>query len=365
VAKIRLKKQKKQADRRLALYALALTALGLIAVANTSAPVALSVFSDRFYFLKQQALWGVIGITALFIVSRVHYLFWQRLALPIFVVSVVVLIAVLIPSIGVKALGARRWIVLGSISFQPSEFAKLALAIYIAKVGIKDKTVFAYFLPVLLIGGLIMGQPDLGTALVIVAIGLTQIFISGINLFYFGTTVGLVSLASLVLIYFSDYRRQRLLSFLDQLKNPLGASYHARQVLLALGSGGLLGVGLGQSRQKYLFLPEAATDSIFAVVAEEMGFIGGLALIGLFVAFTLRGLKIAKNAPDRFSKILASGIVAWIGGQTFINISSMVVLVPLTGVPLPFISYGGSALTMVLLATGILLNISRFETKKR
>lgn len=365
VGKIRLKKQKRQIDKKLFFYAFTLTTLGLIAVADTSAPVALTVFSDKFYFLKQQVVWGAIGLGALLFVSKVHYSFWQKIALPLFIVNILILILVLIPGIGAKALGARRWIFLGPISFQPSEFAKLALVVYLAKVGARDKTLLAYFLPLLLVGGLIMFQPDLGTTLVILVAGLVQIFISGINLLYFLGAVLVTGLASSLLIYLSEYRRGRFLSFLTQLKNPLGASYHARQILLALGSGGLFGIGLGQSRQKYLFLPEAATDSIFAVIAEEVGFIGALVLIILFVAFIFRALKIAQNAPDRFSKILATGIVAWIGGQAFLNMASMAALVPLTGIPLPFISYGGSALTMVLLATGILLNISRYEVKKK
>ncbi len=152
---------------------------------------------------------------------------------------------------------------------------------------------------------------------------------------------------------------------MQQSRDPLGKSYHIRQVLLALGSGGIFGVGLGQSRQKFLFLPEAATDSIFAVIAEEVGFVGAIVLIGLFAAFVFRGLKIASNAPDKFSKILGTGIVVWIGTQVFLNIGSMVALIPLTGVPLPFFSYGGSALTMILIATGILLNISKYGEKQR
>lgn len=361
MANIRLKKQKGQLDKKLLLYALVLTTLGLIAVADASAPVALSVFSDKFYFLKQQAVWAAIGIAALFIASMVHYSFWEKIALPIFFVSILVLALVLIPQIGIKALGARRWIFLGPISFQPSEVAKLALAVYIAKVAAKGKRLFAYFLPLVLVGALIMFQPDLGTTLVIFAIGMAQIFISGINFFHFLGAILLGGLMSSLLIYFSDYRRERFLTFLAQFQNPLGSSYHMRQILLALGSGGLFGVGLGQSRQKYLFLPEAATDSIFAVVAEEVGFIGAFILIALFIAFIFRALKIARNAPDNFSKILATGIVVWIGGQAFLNMASITALVPLTGVPLPFFSYGGSALSMILLSTGILLNISKYE----
>lgn len=351
--------------RKLFVLALILTVLGLIAVADASSPAALINFSDRFYYAKQQLVWGLIGVCSLLVVSKIHYSFWEKIALPFFIASLLLLVLVLIPGIGVKVLGARRWIVLGSVSFQPSEFVKLALAIYLAKVAAQDKKTLSYFLPIALVAVLIMLQPDLGTTLVVVVMAMVQAFVSGISLLHLAGGIIVGGVASLIAIFVSDYRRDRLLTFLQQSRDPLGKSYHIRQVLLALGSGGIFGVGLGQSRQKFLFLPEAATDSIFAVIAEEVGFIGAIILIGLFAAFVFRGLKIATNAPDRFSKILGTGIVVWIGTQAFLNIGSMVALVPLTGVPLPFFSYGGSALTMVLIATGILLNISKYEERQR
>jgi cell division protein FtsW len=365
VKKSKLKKQNNTADRKLFILTLVLTALGLVVVADASSPAALSNFSDRFFYVKQQAMWGLIGIGALLVVSKVKYSFWEKIATPLFVASILLLILVLIPGIGVKVMGARRWIILGSISIQPSEIVKLALSIYIAKVAACEKESLSYFLPIAIVGGLIMFQPDLGTTLVVAAAAMAQVFVAGVSLLHFAGALATGVFASLVLIMTSSYRRDRLMTFLQQSKDPLGKSYHIRQVLLALGSGGLFGVGLGQSRQKFLFLPEAATDSIFAVVAEEVGFIGGVILIALFLMFIFRGLKIAINAPDRFSKVLATGIVVWIGAQIFLNIGSMVALVPLTGVPLPFFSYGGSALTMTLLATGILLNISKHESKQK
>jgi cell division protein FtsW len=199
----------------------------------------------------------------------------------------------------------------------------------------------------------------------VVAITITQIFVSGINFWYL-LGAGLVGLISgIPLILFSPYRKERLLTFLHASQDPLGNSYHMRQILLGLGSGGIFGVGLGASLQKYSFLPEASTDSIFAVIAEELGLIGGLLVITLFIYFTIRVLKIAQNAPDIFSKTLAVGIASWIAGQAFLNIASMVGLVPLTGIPLPFISYGGSSLVMILVACGILLNISKYAEKTR
>lgn len=363
--KAKLKKQIKKADKRLFLLTLTLTVLGLLIVADASSPAALSNFSDRFYYFKQQALWGLLGIVALIVVSNINYRIWERVAVPFFAASILSLVLVLIPGIGVKVMGARRWIIIGSNSFQPSELVKLALSIYIAKVAVSEKGPLSYFIPIGLIGALIMLEPDLGTTLVVAGASMVQVFVAGINIFYFIGAILTGGLASFLLIITSSYRRDRLMTFLQQSKDPLGKSYHIRQILLGLGSGGLFGVGLGQSRQKFLFLPEAATDSIFAVIAEEVGFIGGLIIIGLFVAFLFQGIRIAMNAPDKFSKILATGIVSWIGVQVFLNIGSMVALVPLTGIPLPFFSYGGSALTMNLLATGILLNISRYENGQK
>ena len=363
--KIRLKKQNKAYDRKLLVVTLVLTAIGLVAVADASAPIAVNNFSDKFYFAKQQGLWGLLGIILLFVVSKVNYKFWEKIATPLFVVAIIGLILVLIPGLGSQFLGARRWIVLGPISIQPSEFVKLALAVYIAKAASREKNMLAYFLPIGLVALLIMMQPDLGTTLIVMGIGFAQIYIAGASLIYIGSVFLFSAVASFVLIITSDYRKARLLTFLEQTQDPLGKGYHIRQILFALGSGGIFGVGLGQSRQKYLFLPESTTDSIFAVIAEEVGFIGAFAVILLFAYFVFRALKVMKNAPDKFSKILAIGIIAWIGGQAILNIASMVALVPLTGIPLPFISYGGSSLTMVLLATGILLNISRYGSKAK
>lgn len=358
-----VKQEKPGVDKKLLFTVFILLVLGLIAVADASAPQALNTFSDKFYFVKQQAIWAVVGIILMFIMSRIKYSFWGKMAIPIFAISVLALLIVLIPGIGVKVYGARRWINLGPQPFQPSEVAKLALAIYLAKVAEKNKKVLSFFLPLVLVAVLIILEPDLGTTLIIVGIGMSEIFLSGINIFHFAlASVGGI-LASLGLIMTSSYRRDRLFTFLKQSQDPLGKDYHIRQILLGLGSGGLLGVGLGQSRQKYLFLPEAATDSIFAVIAEEIGFIGALIIIGLFAFFIFQGLKIAKNAPDKFSQLLASGIMCWIGIQVILNIGSIVAVVPLTGIPLPFFSYGGSSLVMLLAATGILLNISRYGKK--
>ena len=357
--RIRFKKQKSGVNKRFLGLVLTLAVLGLIAVADASAPQALNSFNDKFYFFKQQALWGALGVLGLFVTANIHYSFWRRLATPLFLGSIALLIAVLIPGVGQTFLGAKRWLILGPVSVQPSEIIKLTIILYLAKLSEKEKSVLAFFLPPFIVAGLIMLQPDLGTTIVVMAIAFSQIFLAGVNLLYIFGAFVLGTASSFLLIITSAYRRARLATFLGQTSDPLGKDYHIRQILLALGSGGLWGVGLGASRQKYLFLPEAATDSIFAVVAEETGFLGAAIVIILFLALIMTGIKIAKEAPDKFSQVLAVGIVSWIAFQVILNIGSITALTPLTGVPLPFFSYGGSALTMLLVSCGILLNISR------
>jgi len=365
VRRVKLKKQKKKIDRRLLVLTIILSLIGFIAIADASAPTAISNFGDKYHFVKQQIVWGLGGFIALIIVSQIHYSFWGKIAKPLLLISMISLILVLIPGIGTQALGAKRWIFIGNVSIQPSELVKLSLAIYFAKLAEKNKQIVAFLVPLGIVALLMMIQPDLGTTLVIVSLGMIQMFVSGVDLIKFAGASIIGVIASALLVITSGYRRERFLTFLESTRDPLGKSYHIRQVLLALGSGGLFGVGIGQSRQKYLFLPEAATDSIFAVIAEEVGFLGSVVLITLFVMFIQRGLAISKTAPDTFSKILSLGIVSWVGVQAIMNMASMVALVPLTGIPLPFISYGGSALTTILIATGILLNVSKYETQKR
>lgn len=352
-------------DRNLFVLILVFVFLGLVFIADASAPQSLNLFNDKFYFFKQQLIWAGIGLVSFFIFSKVNYSFWENIATPFFFLTIVLLIIVLFPDLGFTALGARRWIPLGFFSIQPSELVKLSLCIFLAKVASKKKGAVSYFLPLIVVAGLIMLQPDLGTTLVIAVIGFSEIFVSNINLLYFFGAGIIGSLGTLGLILLSPYRKDRLLTFLETTHDPLGKSYHIRQILIALGSGGLTGVGLGASRQKYSFLPESSTDSIFAVIAEELGLIGAATLILLFAYFVFLGLKIAKNAPNVFSSTLATGITAWVGGQAFLNIASMVAVVPLTGVPLPFVSYGGSSLVMILSACGILLNIAKYATKTK
>jgi len=358
--RIKLSSERHGSDKNLLVLIITFIFIGLVAIADASAPQALNTFGNKFHLFRLQLMWSVVGFIAMYITSIVNYKFWEKIANFLFFVSIFFLLIVLLPHLGFKALGARRWIDFGFFSFQPSELVKFTLAIFLAKVASKNKSFASYFVPVVLVTGLIMLQPDLGTTLIVAIIGFGQIFISNINMMYFISSfiAGIVGTIGLILV--SPYRRERLSTFLKMEADPLGSSYHIRQVLLGLGSGGIFGVGLGSSRQKYLFLPEASTDSIFAIIAEELGLIGALIIISLFVFYIYKGLHIAKNAPDEFGRVLAVGLTLWIGGQAFLNIASMVALVPLTGIPLPFISYGGSSLVTVMAACGILLNISKY-----
>lgn len=362
---INLKKQHQSVDKKLLVLIIAFTVLGLIAVADASAPQALNSFNDKYYFIKEQLKWALGGFVLLALFTNIKYTFWEKLATPIFIGGIILLLVVLIPGLSLKALGARRWLSIGFIRFQPSEVIKLALSIYLAKVASKDKRTLAYFIPIAVVAGLIMFEPDLGTTMVVMAIGLSQIFVAGVPLLHFIGAIFTGGVSALALIFTSSYRRDRFMTFINQSQDPLGRDYHLRQILLALGSGGLFGVGLGQGRQKFLFLPEAATDSIFAIIAEEFGLLGSLLILGLFAYFFYLGIKIAKSAPDKFSQVLALGLTVWIAGQAFLNIGAMCSLIPLTGIPLPFFSYGGSSLIMVMAASGILLNISKFAHAKK
>jgi len=346
--------------RTLLILTVILTFLGLLAVADASAPQALSYFHDGFYFVKQQFIWAILGFGALFVALIVDYNVWKKFASIIFAINIVLLVAVLIPGVGSKILGARRWISFGFFTIQPSELIKLSLILYLAKLTDLKKPFINLVGPIVLVAILVMLQPDLGTTIIVLIIGMTQLFVAGVSILPFLGTGVIGVIGGFFLVITSSYRRERLMTFLNASTDPLNsANYHIRQVLIALGSGGFFGVGLGQGKQKYLFLPESATDSVFANIGEELGFLGGIVVIGLLSYFIYKMMRIATRAPDNYSTILATGIVAWVCAQMFLNLASMVALVPLTGVPLPFFSYGGSSLTIILFAIGVLLNISK------
>lgn len=356
-----LKEKLHAPDYWLTAVTIVLTFFGIVMVYNSSVAIAIRDFSDQYHFVREQFRWLVFGMLALIMTTRVDYHRWYKLAVPFLIVTLILLIAVFIPGIGVRALGAQRWISIGFFVFQPAELAKLALILYFAAwFSFPEKRRIGAFLLLLgMVVGLVVAQPDLGTACIILLISVGLYFLSGapISQFLFLIPLFAVSIGTLAVI--SPYRMRRLTTFFNPETDPLGASYQIRQVLLAFGSGGWWGVGIGRSRQKYEYLPEANTDSIFAIIGEEIGFIGAVAVIFLFLFLVWRGFRIARRAPDKFGRYLALGISSWIGIQTVVNLGAMVALIPLTGVPLPLISYGGSSLVLTMAAMGILLNISR------
>ncbi|RJQ37966.1 putative lipid II flippase FtsW [Candidatus Microgenomates bacterium] len=338
-----------------------LTFFGLFMIYNASSFIAFRDFGDKYHYIKDQSLWIVLGFGALFVSSFFDYRLFRFLALPLLILAIILLILVFVPGFGIYALGAKRWINAGLFVLQPAEFVKLSLAIYLsAWFSNKEK---GRFLPFALLLGLViflvMLEPDMGTAFIIFSEAIVVYFLSGAKLLHFFVALPIVAVGSLLLIKFEPYRAQRLLSFFNSLSSINSVSYHVKQILIALGSGGIAGVGLGNSLQKYAYLPENTTDSIFAIIAEEVGFIGATILILLLLVIVWRGFIIASGARDTFGKLLAGSITSFLAVQMIINLGSQTALLPLTGVPLPFISYGGSALVVDLCAIGILLNISR------
>lgn len=357
----------KHLDTTLLLIVVGLTLFGLLMIYDASSVIAFRDFNgDKFHYIKDQLIWAVLGFIFLGIFTRVNYHIFYKLAPILLVVSVILLILVFIPGIGVHVLGASRWLNFGFFILQPSEFVKLSLAIYLAAwFSQKEKSrLLAFGLLVGLVFVLIMLQPDMGTAIIILTEALAIYMLSGGDLKIFSLVIPAVAVIGFILIKLSPYRAARLTSFLSVDTSISSASYQMKQILIALGSGGIFGLGLGNSMQKYAYLPEDVTDSIFAIIAEELGYIGCIVLMVIFLVFVWRGLAIAAHAKDMFGKLLAGGITMFIGIQVIINLGSMTAMFPLTGVPLPFISYGGSALVIDLVAIGILLNISRSMEKR-
>jgi cell division protein FtsW len=340
-----------------------LSLFGILMVYDSSVAIAIRDFGNQYYYLRDQLKWLVVGFVALTVFAFIDYHYWYKIALPALLGTLVLLLAVFVPGIGVTALGAHRWINVGFFILQPAELAKLVLAIYLAAWFSRQERerLAAFGVLVCMVVGLVLLEPDLGTSVIIVAIALILYFASGAQVWHFAVILPILVAGVVGLAVISPYRMARLTTFLHPDRDPLGSSYHIRQALLGLGSGGWFGVGIGQSRQKYEYLPEANTDSIFAIIGEETGYVGGVAVILMFVFTSWRGFRIAKRARDGFGRLLAIGITSWISLQAIINLSAMVALMPLTGVPLPFVSYGGSSLIIMLSAVGILLNISKAQ----
>jgi cell division protein FtsW len=341
---------------------------GLIMLASASQIVSINLSGNSTYYLMHQILYGAIpGLILMYITSRIDYKVWQKYAPMLMFIVIALLVAVLVPHFGIKVGNSRRWINVGSLEVQPSEIAKLVLIFYIASWIDKRRNhlkdfwygVIPSLLIVLLVAALIILEPDIGTMLVVIATALTMLFIGGIELKHLGWifVAGLVAFGILVKI--EPYRLQRFVAYLNPTADPKGIGYQINQALLAIGSGGWFGYGYGQSRQKRNYLPEVMGDSIFAVIVEELGFVRALIFPLLYGFFATRGMKIANATQDIFGKMVAVGIVAWICFQAMINIGAIIGILPLTGIPLPLVSYGSSALIINLAAFGILLNISK------
>lgn len=349
--------------------------LGLAFLSSASSVISYDKFGDAYLYFKQQLVKGIfLGLIGFIIISRIKYENLKKIALPFLTISLVLIVLVLIPGIGVEQLGGRRWLPLPGWDtlFQPSEFLKLSLIIYLAawfdarQKQIKDfKQLFIpLVLLLVLVAGLILLQPDMGTTILVLAICVSIYFFAGGSISWIIGLGGVGFLIFWFLIKQAPYRADRLTIFLHPELDQQGIGYHINQAFLAIGSGGIFGRGFGHSRQKYNYLPEVISDSIFAIIAEELGFIFTVLFLSLFFYFFYRGLRIARLAPDMFSRLLAVGIMSWIIWQFALNIMAMVGLIPLTGAPLPFISHGSSSLVILLVAMGIVVNISRY-TKSR
>jgi cell division protein FtsW len=355
-------------DYAILFAALALVVVGLIFVYSSSFAVAIAHYDDVNYFVIRQAAAAVIGLVLMFSLMRFDYRY-LRFVSPVFMIAAVLsLTAVLF--IGNDAYGARRWIGLGPLPpFQPSEFAKLALIIYIAawlsSRGREVKSFALGFVPfVCLVGvvaGLILLEPDTGTATVLVMTTAALFFLAGASLTHIAAlcAIGGVTGAMLVLVG-GGYRIDRIFSFVSAEEDPTGLGFQVLQLLIALGSGGIEGLGLGVSRQKFFYIPGAHTDGVFAIIGEETGFIGAMVVIALFAYLVYRGFRVALNARDDFGSYLAMGVVCWIAFQALINLGGVTRSIPLTGIPLPFVSYGGSSLIMIMAGIGVLLSVSRY-----
>lgn len=359
-----------QIDGYLLILVIGLSLFGLMMVASSSAVIAERFRGDAYYFFKHQLLFGhLIGFLMMVMGILVPYQAWKRFSIFGLMGSIALLVMVFIPSLQVASGGAARWIGLGPITIQPSEITKLAFIIYMAallesksdKLNDFKQGVVPFLVVMLIISVLILLQPDLGTLISIVLIGGAMVFAAGYRIKHLLLLAGGGVAVFAVLINTAAYRLNRIMVYLHPELDPQGIGYQINQALMAVATGGVWGLGFGRSRQKYQYLPEPAGDSIFAIISEELGLVRTSFVVIAFAIIGYRGLMIARDAPDVFGKLVAVGISVWIVSQAFINMASTMGVTPMTGIPLPFISYGGSAMAMMMFAVGILLNISKYR----
>lgn len=357
----------KKEGKILTISVILISLFGALMIYSSSYVWAEYKFNDPFKYLKSQGIFLIIGYITMYIVSKYSYHNYKKLSNIIFGICFAMLALVLIPGVGTVRNGSRSWFGLGGFGIQPSEFTKLGLIIFTSKYlsnnerSLKDikKGVFPILGILILVFGLIMLEPDFGTGVVIVMTIIVLLFVSGVKMNFF-IKIGILGLIGIVvLIIIAPYRLQRILSFLNPWSDPLGSGFQIIQSLYAIGPGGLLGLGLGNSIQKHFYLPEPQTDFIFSIISEEFGFMGVLIVSTLFILIITSGFKIAMKCEDRFGKYLAFGITFGLAFQTLLNLMVVTGLIPVTGVTLPFLSYGGSSLLISLISMGILLNIAK------
>ena len=359
-------KKLEEYDLVIMLMAIALTCFGVVMVYSASSVMAAKRFQDGFFFFKRQGIFALVGFAVMLIAMRINYQFWRKLAVPILLGCLVLLVIVLIPGIGGSAGGASRWIRLPGFNLQPSEIAKIALIMYMAysldrkqdKIKELGAGFVSYMLILVVLLGLLLKQPDMGAALTLAAVAVIMLFAAGTRLVYI-ISIFLMALPFLYFLVMNvAYRRRRITAFMHPWDDPQNSGFQIIQSWLALGTGGVFGQGLGEGKQKLFYLPEAHTDFILSVIGEELGFVGVVIIIGMFFLLVQRAMRIAVAAPDTFGRFLALGIAVLFGIQASVNMGVVTGLLPTKGLALPFISYGGSSLVISLFAVGILLNIS-------
>jgi cell division protein FtsW len=368
-----LKRDRHQADYTILVAVLCLVAVGILMVYSSSAMKAYMRDDDTLSIVGPQIAWAALGLVVMAITMRIDYRYLRMISVPAYIVALVLLALVFVPSLNIVVGGSARWLKVGPLpAVHPAEIAKLAMVIYLAhwfaKRGTKIRGFWSGTIPFLVIVGpilvLVFREPDLGTTIVLGLTALTMFFLAGANVLHLAW-MGILAIVAIILAGLRGYQIERIQAWLNPWADPLGAGFHTIQGLLALGLGGILGAGLGESRLAGgLFLPNASNDYIFAIIGEEFGLVGGIVVIGLFIVLAYAGIRTALAAPDTFGALLAAGITAWLCIQAFINIGVVVVLIPVTGITLPFISAGGSSLLVSLAAVGVLLSISR-ETVER
>ena len=355
----------KKIDKLILISVVIISLFGLLMIYSSSSIWAEYKFNDPYKFLKTQGIFLIIGYLIIYIVSKIPYQTYLKYSNIILITCIILLILVLIPGIGTVRNGSRSWFGIGSFGIQPSEFAKLGIIIFTSKylTNNKMKDIKASVLPILSIVvflfGLIMLQPDFGTGIIIVVTIIVLLFISGVKMNFFIKlgVLGLIGIVGLIII--APYRLKRIISFINPWADPLGSGFQIIQSLYAIGPSGLLGAGLGNSIQKHFYLPEPQTDFIFSIISEELGFMGVLIITTLFITIIYRGIKVSLNQEDNFAKYLSFGLVFLLAFQTILNLIVVVGLIPVTGVTLPFLSYGGSSLLVSMANIGIILNISK------